>query len=247
MGILEQAPVARRQMVLFFVVDTSGSMHGEKMGGVNQAIREVIPMLDEISANNADAEIKIAALKFSSGCEWMYDEAKSASDFIWQDVEAGGLTDLGETCKELSTKLSRSTFMESITGSFAPVIILLSDGEPTDDYMGGLGKLRENKWYQAGIKIAIAIGNDANKDVLKEFTGNMEAVIEVHNVEALKKLIRTVSVTASQIGSQSSVAGNKDKQEQVIEKVTEDVADTQGASSSAAPSTDPVDDDDDWD
>ncbi|MBW6533916.1 MAG: VWA domain-containing protein [Mariniphaga sp.] len=246
MGILDSAPVPRRTMVLFFIVDTSGSMDGTKIGSVNAAIREVTPMLDEISSNNADAEIKIAVLQFSSGCEWMYDEPKSASEFRWIDMEADGLTDLGAAYQELSSKLSRNAFLNEATGSFAPVLILLSDGEPTDDYQRPLEKLKENKWYKAAIKIAIAIGSDANRDVLKEFTNSSEAVIEVHNVEALKKLIRTVSVTASQIGSQSSAAGVKDKQTQVTESITKEVEQIDGASSSAAPAIGSSSDDD-WD
>ena len=38
--------VARRTMVLFFVVDTSGSMEGSKIGTLNQAIEDVT---DELS------------------------------------------------------------------------------------------------------------------------------------------------------------------------------------------------------
>lgn len=244
MGILDSAPVPRRTMVLFFIIDTSGSMTGQKIGSVNQAVREVLPMLDEISANNADAEIKIALLEFSTGCQWMYDEPKKASEFKWQDREAGGLTDLGEACIELGRKLSRDAFMKTDTGAFAPVLILLTDGEPTDDFQGGLKKLKENKWYKAAIKIAIAIGNDANKEIIKDFTGNMEAVFTVHNLQALKKLIRTVSVTASQIGSQSTTAGEKDKQTLVVEQVNKEVEETDGAVSGASISPAP---DDEWD
>ncbi len=40
------------------------------------------------------------------------------------------------------------------------------------------------------IKIAIAIGGEANRDILKEFTGSIESVVEVKNLEALKKIIR---------------------------------------------------------
>ena len=50
----------------------------------------------------------------------------------------------------------------------------------------------------------MAIGDDANKDVLKEFTGSMEAVLEVHNAAMLKKMIKFVSVRASQVASKSS-------------------------------------------
>ncbi len=101
MGILDSAPVPRRTMVLFFIVDTSGSMEGSKIGAVNDAITQVIPMLDSISASNADAEIKIAALQFSNGCEWIYSGPKSASEFKWIDREADGLTDLGAAYLEL--------------------------------------------------------------------------------------------------------------------------------------------------
>ena len=53
-------------MHLFFMVDTSGSMRGAKIGAVNDAIRNVLPIVREISDYNADAEIKIAALNFSN-------------------------------------------------------------------------------------------------------------------------------------------------------------------------------------
>ncbi|HPQ35201.1 MAG TPA: VWA domain-containing protein [Tenuifilaceae bacterium] len=245
MGLTDSVEVPRREMVLFFVADKSGSMAGTKIQALNQAVKEVIPMLDDISSSNADAKIKIAVLEFSSGCNWMYEQPKEPADFIWQDLKEEGLTDMGDAFKELNSKLSRSAFMQSAAGTFAPVILLLTDGEPTDDWMGGLGKLRENKWFQQAIKIAIAIGNDANKDVLKEFTGNIEAVVEVHNIEALKKIIRLASVTASTIGSQSSTAGNKTKQDLVVEKISDAVADTEGAASAAAPSA--GSDDDDWD
>jgi uncharacterized protein YegL len=42
MGIFDKVEgIVKRQMVLFFIVDTSGSMEGTKIGAVNAAIREV--------------------------------------------------------------------------------------------------------------------------------------------------------------------------------------------------------------
>ncbi len=238
--------VPRRTMTLFFVIDTSGSMEGNKIGAVNDAVVNVLPMLDEISQTNPDAEIKVAALEFSSGTKWLYTEPKLASEFVWQDVRAGGLTSLGGACIELNNKLSRSGYMQAASGSFAPAIILLSDGGPTDDFQSGLAKLKSNNWFKAAIKVAIAIGDDADKDVLKEFTGSSEAVFTVHNIEALKQIIRVVAVTSSQIGSKSSTAGDVTKQEQVIKDVTDAVQDIQGADSAAAPAP-AADNYDDWD
>ncbi len=239
--------VPRRTMTLFFVIDTSGSMEGNKIGAVNDAVVNVLPMLDEISQTNPDAEIKVAALEFSSGTKWLYNEPKLASEFVWQDVRAGGLTSLGAACAELSSKLSRSGYMQAASGSFAPAIILLSDGGPTDDFQSGLAKLKANNWFKAAIKVAIAIGDDADKDVLKDFTGSSEAVFTVHNIEALKQIIRVVAVTSSQIGSKSSTAGDVTKQDQVIKDVTDAVQDIQGADSAAAPAAPAADNYDDWD
>lgn len=245
MSLLDDAvSVPRRTMTLFFLIDTSGSMSGNKIGAVNDAIVNVLPMLEDISSSNPDAEIKVAALEFSNGTKWLYNEPKSVEDFKWIDVQAGGLTSLGEACLELNSKLSRSGYMKSASGSYAPAIILLSDGGPTDNFDGGLQSLQGNNWFKNAIRIAIAIGDDADLDVIARFTGNSEAVIKVQNIDALKQIIRIVAVTSSQIGSKSSSAGDTSKQDQVIKDVNQAVDNVDGASTAAAPDSSSYDD---WD
>jgi uncharacterized protein YegL len=202
MGIFDNVEgIVKRQMVLFFIIDTSGSMAGTKIGAVNTAIREVLPELKGIGGS--DVDIKIACLKFSSGCSWLHPTPVSIENFQWNNLDADGVTDFGDACKELSAKMSKDKFLSAPSASVAPAIILMSDGEPTDDYKNGLSELQENKWYKYAIKVAVAIGDDANMDVLKEFTGNIEAVTAVHTPEALRKWIRFVSITSAQIGSKS--------------------------------------------
>lgn len=248
MGSLDNESIPRRKMTLFFVIDTSGSMAGSKIGSVNDAIENVLPIIGEISDENPDAEINVAALEFSTGTRWLYDEPKEAKEFIWQKVEADGLTSLGEACEELNKKLSRNGgFMSSPSGCFAPAIILLSDGGPTDNFEGGLKSLQGNSWYKNAIKIAIAIGDDADKEVLKQFTGSSEAVITVHNIDALKKMIRIIAITSSQIGSKSSSSTDATKQEQVIDEVNKAAADVTGAETAAAPAPAAGDSYDEWD
>jgi len=206
---MDKIEIPRRTMVLFFVIDTSGSMDGSKIGAVNVAIEEVIPAIREVSDENSDAQIKIAALEFSSGAKWVTANGPiEAEQFRWNYLNASGVTDFGAACKALNDKLSTKAFMQEATGSFAPAIFLLSDGEPTDEWQSSLNTLKQNNWFKAGVKVAIAIGDDANKDMLKEFTGSMEAVLETHNAATLKKMIKFVSVRASQVASKSSDAGN---------------------------------------
>ncbi len=142
MSLLDQvAPAPRKVMTLFYVVDTSGSMAGEKLGSVNSAMEEAIQSdLPEISAANDDAEIKVAIMQFSSGCSWITPASGpiGIGDVIWNDLQAYGLTDLGAACLELDNKLSRNEFLQSQTGAYAPVILLFSDGGPTDNWQKGL-------------------------------------------------------------------------------------------------------------
>jgi len=222
MSLLDAVSIPRRTMVLFFLVDTSGSMNGDKIGGVNEAIREVIPEIKDISSENADALIKIAVLDFSSGAHWLYERPIESDQFIWNNLEAGGLTDMGVAFNMLNDKLSITTgFMAEVIGSYAPAIFLMSDGEPTDDYKKGLDELRKNKWFKSAIKVAVAIGEGANTEILKEFTGNEECVLTVRSPQALRKMIRFASVTASQIGSKSSGVGAGDKPQDSNQKAAD--------------------------
>ena len=221
MGMFDDVEgIVKRQMVLFFVVDTSGSMQGTKIGAVNTAIREVLPELKD--AGGADIDLKVACLTFSSGCQWMYPTPIASDSFQWTTVDADGVTDLGAACRELNDKLSKNGFLKAPSGSVAPVIFLLSDGEPTDDFESGINLLQQNNWFKHGIKVAVAIGDDANKDILAKFTGNIEAVITVHTPEALRKWIRKVSITSSQIGSRSQPVSDgqlPSKQDTMIDEI----------------------------
>ena len=199
--------VPRKTMILFFIIDTSGSMSGDKIGAVNSAIEEILPELRDMSGTNADAKIKIAALEFSSGSAWITTSPIEAEQFTWTFLNAGGVTDLGDACLKLNGKLSKNEFMRETAGSFAPALFLMSDGEPTDDYQKGLALLKQNNWFKKAIKVAVAIGEDANKEVLAEFTGTSEAVLEAYNIALLKRMIKFVSLRASQLASKSSNVG----------------------------------------
>ncbi len=117
--------------------------------------------------------------------------------------------------------------MKEVSGSYAPVLFLMSDGEPTDDYRSGIEVLKHNNWFKAAIKVAIGIGNDANRSMLAEFTGSDESVIEVHTPEELKKWIQFVTVTSSQIGSSSTGTSGKNKNEQMRNEIDKKKRDPQ--------------------
>ena len=206
MSLLEEiTPSPRKIMTLFYLVDTSGSMTGSRMGTVNAAMEECIPLLKEVAQANDDAEIKVAILQFSSGHSWITPASGPVGldEIIWNDLQAGGMTELGGALLELDKKLSRNGFLQSQTGAYAPVILLLSDGGPTDDWETALAKIRENNWFKHAIKIAIDIESGSDRSMLAQFTGNAEAILDAKDTNTLKKMIHKVSVRASEFQSHS--------------------------------------------
>lgn len=203
----------RKVLPMFFLIDTSGSMAGEKIGSLNSAMEEVLLELRSMSEGNIDAEIKLAVLEFSSGCSWLTPGLISAESYgDWQSLKAGGVTDMGAACLELNQKLSRKGgYMITPSGTYAPIIFIMSDGIPVDDFEKGLSELKQNNWYKAAMKIALAIGSDADEEILEKFTGNRELVVTVHNKEQLTKMIKLLSVTSASIGSKSRGIGGSNE------------------------------------
>lgn len=129
--------------------------------------------------------------------------------------------------------------MSDATGSFAPATSCFLTVSLLTTTSMAWDKLKQNNWFKKAIKVAIAIGEDANKTVLADFTGNVESVITVHSPEALKKWIQFVSVRASEIGSKSSNAGTGDaapsgEGSEIVSKQDEFVREIQAQAADAA-------------
>jgi uncharacterized protein YegL len=83
-----------------------------------------------------------------------------------------------------------------------PALVLVSDGQPTDNWADGLRELMAQPWGQKAIRMALAIGEDADHEVLKQFIGNREIpVLQANNPETLVRQIRWVSTAVLQHAS----------------------------------------------
>jgi uncharacterized protein YegL len=179
-------------------------MFGEKIGTVNHAIQDTIPEMLDAANNNPYAKLLVRTLKFASGAQWVTDAPVAIENFVWNDLDADGVTDLGHAFRLLGAELTIPPMSDR---ALPPVIVLLSDGMPTDDYKSELASLLELPWGKKAVRIAIAIGRDADLDVLEEFTGSRELVLEAKNREALVKMIKWASTAASMVSAPVANAG----------------------------------------
>jgi uncharacterized protein YegL len=193
--------LATRPLHFIWLCDSSGSMAtGGKIQSLNTAIRDSIPAMRQAADDNPNAEVLVRALRFGSGAQWHVPTPTRVADFQWPDLRADGVTDLGRALLMVTEQLKIPPMTDR---ALPPVLVLLSDGMPTDDYQTGLQAMLNEPWGKKAVRIAIAIGQDADLDVLQKFIANPELKpLQANNAENLVHHIRWASTAVLKAASQ---------------------------------------------
>ena len=196
---LPGGPIATRPLHFIFIADCSYSMEGAKIQSLNHAIREAIPHMREVAHGNPNAEVLVRAIKFSGGAQWHVSQPTNVDAFEWADLAVSGMTDMGRALVLVTDALKTPPMPER---ALPPVLVLISDGQPTDDFEGGLRALMAEPWGKKAVRLAIAIGEDADSGVLQRFIGHAELQpLRANNAEDLVKYIRWASTAVLQAAS----------------------------------------------
>lgn len=184
--------ISNRPLHFIWICDCSGSMSvNGKIQALNNAIRSTIPLMKETASQNPHAQVMVRALTFSDGAQWHIAQPTPVETFEWQDLSADGLTDMGKALAMVAEQLKMPP-MEN--RALPPVLVLLSDGQPTDDFNSGLNNLLELPWGKKAVRIGISIGQDADDEVLQKFIGHSELKpLQANNAEQLRDRIKWVS------------------------------------------------------
>ncbi|MEU6867164.1 VWA domain-containing protein [Streptomyces sp. NPDC046876] len=199
--------MANRPVHFIWLLDCSYSMQGEKIGQLNYAIREAVPEMRSVAQDNPAAQLLLRTLTFSTTARWHHQDPVPVENFTWQDVQVDGTTNLGEALALVARELDTPPMPQR---ALKPVLALVSDGVPTDDWKAGLRAVDATPWGRKAVRVAIAIGADADRTVLQEFLGNPELQpLDANSPKQLAAAIRWASTAAVKAASQP-VAGSGD-------------------------------------
>ena len=182
-----------RPLHFIWIVDCSGSMLlDNKMASVNYAIRSVIPEMQQAADDNPNVQFQMRVISFSNGAQWQIKDPVGLAEFGWVDLVAKdkAVTDLGLALTLVAAELSATAMPQR---ALPPVLVLLTDGQATDDFYGGLGALLNEDGGRKAVRIAIAIGSDADTMALEKFCSEGAKPLRAHNATDIVQYIKWVS------------------------------------------------------
>ncbi len=197
----------RPELHVFYILDTSGSMNGNPIGVLNRAMDSTIDALRQVAAHNSNVRVKVAVLAFNTSARWVTNHGPEDLEcFDWDDLQAQGMTYVGNALEELESKLHRNEFLASSAGALPPVLIFMTDGRAVDDYEAALNNIRRNRWFSKATRIGFAIGKNPDVGMIARLTGDSEAVIRTDNLGLFASMIESVSKSSVMMSSQSYIS-----------------------------------------
>jgi len=187
--------MSSRRLPVYLVLDTSGSMSGEPIQMVNQGVKA---LLAELKSDPQAIETAYLSIITFESTPKQVSPLTELGAFQPPNLSAGGGTSLGAALKLLAQCIDKEVLKagETQKGDWKPLVFLMTDGQPTDNWQQAAADLKNKKPAPANI-IACAAGDGADEFMLKQVT---EIVVKLKSLQPddLKAFFKWVTQSIKQ-------------------------------------------------
>ncbi len=154
---------ATRRLPVYLLLDCSGSMNGEPITAMEEGLK--VLLADLRNDPQALETVWLSVITFASNAEQVLP-LTDINDFHPPEVHAGGTTALGEAIDLLADRIRAEVRFtrEGQKGDWKPLVFVLTDGEPTDDWQQSVENFRLRG---LATVIACGAGPEVNDTTLK--------------------------------------------------------------------------------
>lgn len=194
-----------RRLPVYLLLDTSGSMSGEPIESVNNGVQMLVSALRQDPQALESAFLSV--ITFDSMAKQIVP-LTDLTTFQVPCLTASGVTVFGSAL-ELVSKCARTELVRSTPeqkGDWRPLVFIMTDGEPTDDWEKGLAEFQAFRW---GMVVCCAAGQNASAEKLKRVSSECVVQLDTADAKALSAFFKWVSSSIS-VTSKSVNEGNKE-------------------------------------
>jgi uncharacterized protein YegL len=193
-----------RRLPVYLVLDTSGSMSGEPIEAVKNGVQVLISTLRQDPYALETAFISL--ITFDTDARQLVP-LTDLSSFQMPEIKAAGGTSLGAALQTVADSVDREVAKSTpdVKGDWKPLVFLMTDGIPTDQWQNGLNAFKNSK---IGITVACAAGSGADVSLLQQITNTVVA-LDTADAATIKAFFKWVSASVS-TGSPKIESGGKE-------------------------------------
>ena len=182
-----------KPLPVILLLDVSGSMGGEKIRNLNDAVRDMLEVFRD--TENSETEIWVAIITFGDQVK-LHQKLVSAGQIQWQDLSAGGSTPLGVALQMAKAMIEDKDIVPS--RAYRPTVVLVSDGQPTDDWENPLKGFISDGRSGKCDRMAMAIGAQADETVLGKFIeGTPNGLFYSENAKQMRDFFKFVTMSVT--------------------------------------------------
>jgi len=194
-----------KSIPVVLLLDTSYSMSGEPIQKLNQAVEAMIKEFKK--AETMETFIKLSIITFGNNGVQLHTPLEEVSKIEYKSLDIGGSTPMGTALKMAKSMIEDKSIFKG--RDYRPTIVLLSDGEPNDDWKGPLDDFINNGRSSKCDRMAVAIGA-ADKSVLNKFiTGCENSLFYAEDasniVDAFKKITMSVTMRTKSVNKNATI------------------------------------------
>ncbi|MGB2221968.1 VWA domain-containing protein [Neptunomonas sp.] len=184
-----------RPLPIIVLADTSGSMSVDgKIEALNRALKNMINTF--AGESRLKAELQVSVITFGGVAAVHFPLTPAHQIEVVEPLPATGGTPMGAAFKLAAEIVEDKEQIPS--RAYKPVIVLVSDGHPTDHIESSFQLLVNGERSSKVTRFAMGIGSDADLVLLGDFANDLEApVFKAENARDIHRFFKAVTMSVT--------------------------------------------------
>lgn len=190
-----------RKVPMCLVVDTSGSMmnkDGSNRAKIDELNDNILSLIDYIQNDPKASRICDLSIISFGGTVDVVSGYNSIENINFRELKSQGRTPMGEAVKKATELLTirRTYYRNNNIEHYKPILLLMSDGNPTDDYKPAAMELTQMVNNRELKVFPVGIGDSFDHTILSEFSPQINPK-KITDASGFSHLFRLLSSSSS--------------------------------------------------